>query len=129
MGRPSLVHSIAKVCSLIKIIIRKVNILKNVATINDVTVLFFSIFSCATNIWTLYDERVLVSASVQIGEKRIGASLQRLDPSQHYTRQQQMHRVTNPVPYCAEYFEEKLYIDQNENWSCWCNPYLCHQWV
>ena len=62
---------------------------------------------------------------VQIGEKRIGASLQRLDPSQHYTRQQQMHRVTNPVPYCAEYFEEKLYIDQNEKLVMFGATHIC----
>ena len=70
--------------------------------------------------------KVYLSAQgIRIGEKRIGASLQRVDPSRHYTRQQQMHRVTNPVPYRAEYFGEKLHIDQNEKLVMFGATHVC----
>ena len=67
----------------------------------------------------------LSAQGIRIGEKRIGASLQRVDPSRHYTRQQQMHRVTNPVPYRAEYFGEKLHIDQNEKLVMFGATHVC----
>ena len=56
----------------------------------------------------------LTSQGISIGEKRIAASLQRVDPLRHQHCQNQTHRNTNPVHYKADYFGEKIHIHQNE---------------
>ena len=52
----------------------------------------------------------LTSQGMSIGEKRIAASIQRVDPIRHNHRQNQTHRTTNPIPYKADYFGQKLRI-------------------
>ena len=56
----------------------------------------------------------LASAGIRAGEKRVDASLQQVDPANHAMWQTRAERQTNPIPYRAEYFGEKLHIDQNE---------------
>lgn len=67
----------------------------------------------------------LSSQNVHVWEKRIGAAMQRVDPVRHCRRQQQMHRLTNPIPYYAEYFGEKLHIDQNEKLVMYGATHVC----
>ena len=56
----------------------------------------------------------LASQGIRIGEKRVGAALKRVNPRHHHVRLTQAERQTNPTPYCAKYFGEKIHIDQNE---------------
>ena len=51
---------------------------------------------------------------VVASEKRIGASLVRVDPNNHRRRQQNIVRHINPTPYVATHFGHKLHVDQNE---------------
>ncbi len=67
----------------------------------------------------------LTSQGISIGEKRIAASLQRVDPLRHQHRQNQTHRNTNPVPYRADYFGEKIHIDQNEKIAMYGVTHVC----
>ena len=54
------------------------------------------------------------SRSLQVGVNRVGLSLKRVNPGYHRERQTPTCRHFNPVPYYAEYFGHKLYLDQNE---------------
>ena len=45
---------------------------------------------------------------VHLGVKKVGRALAEVC-LQHYSQ-----RKTNPIPYCADYFGHKLYMDQNE---------------
>ncbi len=56
----------------------------------------------------------LVTKGVRVGENRIGKSLKRVDPCNHLHRVTLTYFRTNPTPYTAAYFGEKLHIDQNE---------------
>ena len=51
---------------------------------------------------------------VVASEKRIGASLARVDPNNHRRRQQNIARHINPTPYVATHFGHKLHVHQNE---------------
>ena len=51
---------------------------------------------------------------VVASEKRIGASLVRVDPNNHRRRQQNIARHINPNPYVATHFGHKLHVDQNK---------------
>ena len=52
----------------------------------------------------------LAMQGVNVGEKQVGAALQRVDPIYHHKRQQQLHRQVYPIPYSATYFGEKLHM-------------------
>ena len=51
---------------------------------------------------------------LNIGDKRIGASLAHVSPGYHHQRRNRTEMQTNPVPYFAEYFGHKMHLDQNE---------------
>lgn len=67
----------------------------------------------------------LSSQGFLCSEKRVGASLKRVEPHHHAVRQSQAHRRTNPVPYIAHYFGEKLHIDQNEKLVMYGATHVC----
>ena len=71
------------------------------------------------------DYWIFTSSGIQAGEKCVGASLQRVDPANHALRQTRAERQMNPIPYHAEYFHEKLHIDQND--YVWGYPHVCHR--
>ena len=48
------------------------------------------------------------------GEVRVGRALAKTHPRNHTRRRNNVARLTNPVPYRADYFGHKLHIDQNE---------------
>lgn len=56
----------------------------------------------------------LASKGLNVGESRIGESIRRVDPGNHFNRSTLTHFQTNPLPYSALYFGHKLHIDQNE---------------
>jgi len=51
---------------------------------------------------------------IRVSEMRVGKSLGRVNLPYHQARQNATARQTNPVPYKAHYFGEKLHVDQNE---------------
>ena len=61
---------------------------------------------------------LLSSQGIHCSQLHIGAALKRITPKYHARRQANVHRQTNPVPYVANYFGEKLHIDQNEKLGC-----------
>ena len=56
----------------------------------------------------------LSSQGFRVSQERVGLSLKRVDPINHAKRRSCTHRLINPVPYNANYFGEKLHIDQSE---------------
>ena len=51
---------------------------------------------------------------VNISQRRISTAQQMAAPQYHQRRQTNTTRLTNPIPYKADYFGLKLHIDQNE---------------
>lgn len=67
----------------------------------------------------------LASQGIMCSEKRVGASLKRVAPQHHAVRESRAYRQTNPVPYTALYFGEKLHIDQNEKLVMYGATHVC----
>ena len=57
---------------------------------------------------------VLASRGFYASEVRVGHSLQSVDPGHHQQRRVNLYWQLNPTIYRADYFGEKLHIDQNE---------------
>ena len=57
---------------------------------------------------------VLASKGLKAGEKRVGESLRLVLPLYSQARRHSVARMTNPGTYQADYFGQKLHIDQNE---------------
>ena len=54
------------------------------------------------------------STGLRLGAHSVGRALKRVNPKQHRERQTSITRHLSPVPYFAEYFGNKLHLDQNE---------------
>ena len=67
----------------------------------------------------------LTSQGIRCSEKRIGASLRRVSSAYHSARMSNTHRQTNPVPYSADYFGQKVHIDQNEKLVMFGVTHVC----
>ena len=58
---------------------------------------------------------LLNSQGFRIAENRVGSSFQSLQPRHHQQRSVlTAYRLSNPLPYIANYFGHKIHIDQNE---------------
>ena len=57
---------------------------------------------------------VLASRGYHVSEVRVGYSLRRVNPGYHRQRQERTYRQINPALYRANYFGEKMHIDQND---------------
>ena len=57
---------------------------------------------------------VLASRSFYASEVRVGHALKCANPSHHRQRRENSYRQLNPSVYRADYFGEKMHIDQNE---------------
>ena len=68
---------------------------------------------------------LLSSQGIKCAEKRVGASLSRVSTGYHVRRQTGTQRQTNPIPYRANYFGEKLHIDQNEKLVMFGLTHIC----
>lgn len=68
---------------------------------------------------------LLASEGFHVAEGRVGRSLQRVSPGYHIRRQTQTHRLLNPTPYRADYFGQKLHIDQNEKLVMFGLTHVC----
>lgn len=67
----------------------------------------------------------LSSEGFRISQQRVGRSLQRVDPVHHSKRRNFTHRSINPIPYTAQYFGEKLHVDQNEKLIAFGVTHVC----
>ena len=67
----------------------------------------------------------LASLGFRVSQQRVGFSLKRVNPCQHWRRQRTLQRLINPVPYTAAYFGEKLHIDQNEKLVMYGVTHVC----
>lgn len=52
--------------------------------------------------------------NTRIGQNRVGDALKVAAPNYHQRRRTNTARQVNPIPYRADYFGEKVHIDQNE---------------
>ena len=57
---------------------------------------------------------LLRSRGVRVSQAKVAASLDRVAPIAHSLRQQATNRLLIPPPYYAQYFGDKLHLDQNE---------------
>ena len=68
---------------------------------------------------------LLRSKGIVVSEQRVGKSLALVSPVYHQARMTATARQTNPVPYRAEYFGQKLHIDQNEKLVMYGVTHVC----
>ena len=57
---------------------------------------------------------LLAAQGIRVGEKQVGAALRRVSSRYHSTRTSLARQRTNPVPYSADYFGQKVHVDQNK---------------
>jgi len=57
---------------------------------------------------------LLRSKGIVVSEQRVGQALALVSPAYHQARVTATAKQTNPVPYRADYFGQKLHLDQNE---------------
>ena len=67
----------------------------------------------------------LASEGFHVSQLRVGLSLKRVDPLHHSLRRNSVYRATNPVPYTARYFGEKLHVDGNEKLITFGVTHVC----
>ena len=69
--------------------------------------------------------RLLSAQGCHVGQNRVGASLQRVNPGQQIRRTVESERQRNAVPYTARYFGEKVHKDQNEKLVMFGTTHIC----
>ena len=57
---------------------------------------------------------LIASTGIHVSQQRISDSLGRVAPGPLMSRQNLTHRQLNPIPYRANFYGEKLHMDQNE---------------
>ena len=65
------------------------------------------------------------SQGIKIPEVRVGEALKSVRPDYHQSRVVGASGSLNPQPYKAEYFGEKLHIDQNEKLVMYGVTHIC----
>jgi hypothetical protein len=68
---------------------------------------------------------LLAAHGIKVGQRRVGESLQRVNPGYHAARRSCTARQLNPVPYHADYFGHKIHIDQNEKLVMFGMTHIC----
>ena len=61
----------------------------------------------------------------KVSEQRIGEALCRVDPVHHTIRRNLARRSINPTFYKADYFGQKLHVDQNEKIVMYGATHVC----
>ncbi len=67
----------------------------------------------------------LATQGVHCAQLRVGRCLKRVSPEYHAMRESNTHRQTNPIPYSADYFGQKVHIDQNEKLVMFGITHVC----
>lgn len=68
---------------------------------------------------------LLWSKGIVVSEQWVGKSLAIVSPVYQQARQTATARQTNPIPYRADYFGQKLHIDQNEKLQMYGVTHVC----
>ena len=68
---------------------------------------------------------LLASEGMRVCQLRVGQSLQRVNLDHYQHRRTRIHRLTNPISYCSDYFGGKLHIDQNEKLVMYGVTHVC----
>ncbi len=68
---------------------------------------------------------LLASQGLRVSQKRMGDALRKINPGYHHARRTATARQMNPVPYRADYFGQKLHIDQNEKLVMFGVTHVC----
>ena len=68
---------------------------------------------------------LLSAQGCHVGQNRVGASLQCVNPGLQIRRTVESERRRNPVPYTARYFREKVHIDQNKKLVMFGTTHIC----
>ena len=68
---------------------------------------------------------LLASEGLKVSETRVGQALQTVRPDYHHMRVTKTTQSLNPRPYRAEYFGQKLHIDQNEKLVMFGVTHIC----
>ena len=68
---------------------------------------------------------LLASQGFRCAQKHVCDALRRVKPGYHNIRRRCAERLRNPVPYIADYFGQKLHIDQNEKLVMFGITHVC----
>ena len=68
---------------------------------------------------------LLSSQGFRVAQSQVGDALRSVHPVYHRQRQTLTERQTNPCPYIARYYGEKLHIDQNEKLVAFGVTHVC----
>ena len=68
---------------------------------------------------------LLATGGICVGQNRVGAALAKVNPGYQHARSNRAARRLNPIPYHADYFGEKLHIDQNEKLVMYGVTHIC----
>ena len=52
--------------------------------------------------------------NIKVGETRVGKALKAVAPISNQSRRSRTSRAVNPIPYCDDYFGQKVHFDLNE---------------
>ena len=67
----------------------------------------------------------LATQGFRAAQIRVGSALRRVNPYYHTERQSRTLLRTNPIPYKADYFGQKVHIDQNEKLTMFGCTHVC----
>lgn len=67
----------------------------------------------------------LRSQGIQVGERKVGAILREMNPTEQKKRMETAGRSLNPKVYTADYFGHKVHIDQNEKLGMFGVVHVC----
>ena len=88
---------------------------------NGIADLFCAVYCCCVfvlKVGSSYGRKMmkgyLTANGIYVAENRIGLSLKRIEPIYHFQRATLTEFQTNPRPYTASYFGNKIHVNQNE---------------
>ena len=68
---------------------------------------------------------MLAADGVRVAEERVGKALKQVNPGYNEARSDRARRQFNPIPYHANYFGERLHVDQNEKLVMFGVTHVC----
>ena len=91
----------------------------NIKACKNIIYLFKYFFPISLKVGPTYERKMMKGYlaqkyKVNISQKRLADVLKAVAPNYHVRRQTDTARQTNIIPYRADYFGHKLYVDQNK---------------
>ena len=68
---------------------------------------------------------LLSSQGIRVSQAKVGEAQRRTNPLYHHQRRSSSARLSNPIPYSADYFGHKLHVDQNEKLVMYGVTHVC----